>query len=374
MDAFYASVEQHDDPALRGRPVIVGGRGPRSVVAAASYEARRHGVHSAMPLAQARRLCPEGIFLPVRMARYREASERVFEVLARFTPLVEPLSLDEAFLDVTEARASAGAPRMIAERLKREVREATGLTCSVGIGPNKLVAKIASDLHKPDGLYEVAAEAVEAFLAPLPVTSLWGIGERARQSLARLGIHTVGELRAASAQRLRPALGRHAEFYLRLAAGIDERPVVPDAADKSISSEETFERDLDDPAALERALLALTDEAVARVRRHGLEGSVVTLKVRTADFVTYTRQRRFSPPSAATKTVFALGRALLREWRAAHPGAAVRLLGIGLSDFTSGEQGELFASPETARSRALDAVADTLRARFGATAVRRGRT
>jgi DNA polymerase-4 len=369
MDAFYASVEQRDDPALRGRPVIVGGTGGRGVVAAASYEVRRFGVHSAMPVREALRLCPEAVCVPPRIGHYAAVSEQIFAVFHEFTPLVQGLSLDEAFLDVTASNGALGDAEHIAHQIKRLVRDRTDLTASVGVAPNKLVAKIASDLRKPDGLVIVWPDGVRALLDPLPIRRLFGLGAKTAPKVEALGIRTLGELRQASPARLRPIFGRYTERVQQRAAGIDDRPVVPDRDEKQISAEETFDTDIADHAKLRAEVVRLADRACARLRARGLSAGCVTVKIRRGDFTTYTRQRRFEPPTQETRVITALARELLDAWLCAQPRAALRLLGVGVSDLAESRQAGLFEARESVRNRQLDAAVDGIRARFGRAAL-----
>ena len=379
MDAFYASVEQRDDPALRGKPVIVGGGGNRGVVAAASYEVRVFGVHSAMPTREALRRCPHAIVVPPRISHYSAVSQQIFAVFHEFTPLVQGLSLDEAFLDVTASQGALGNAESIAREIKRRIRERTQLTASVGAAPNKLVAKIASDLRKPDGLVIVRADEVRELLDPLPVRKLYGLGPKTAPRVEALGIHTLGQLRQASPAQLRPLFGRYTERVQRRAAGIDDRPVVPDEDEKQISAEETFDTDVADRTLLRAEIARLADRACARVRARGLVGGCVTVKIRRGDFATYTRQRAFEPRTEETRVVTRIATELLDAWLATQPRAALRLLGVGVSDLAVATQGDLFAAPESTRNRQLDAAVDEIRGRFGSIALqpassfRRGR-
>ena len=342
MDAFYASVEQHDQPDLKGQPVIVGGTGRRSVVCAASYEARRFGVHSAMPGFEARRRCPQGVYLPVRMARYREISQQVFRCFREFTPKVEGLSLDEAFLDVSTVTT---APLELGRAIKARIRSQTGLTASVGLGPNKLIAKIASDLGKPDGLLYLPPERVQASLDPLPVTTLWGIGPRTGTQLAKSGIQTVKQLRESPDALLAALFGNQAQFFKALALGHDERPVAVGGRERSVSQETTFTQDLSDFAGLSRELRILTESLCRILQREQLYAQTVVLKLRTADFRRQTRQRRFSPPANRFTVLWPLAQTLLREWLEQNPGRRLRLLGAGARDFADRDQLGLFGSP-----------------------------
>ena len=329
LDAFYASVEVLDRPELRGKPVIVGGSERRGVVSAASYESRKYGVHSAMPTAAAKRLCPQGIFLPARMERYKEVSERVFRIFRRFTPLVEPLSIDEAFLDVTGCERLFGSPEEVARKIRAAVREETGLTVSAGVAPNKFLAKIASDLGKPDGLTVVPTGDEIGFLDPLPVAKLWGVGKVTERELQRRGIRTIGDLRHVPAGTLTRAFGAHGEQLHRLAHGIDDRPVDTEHEAKSIGHEDTYDHDLRERGAMRRELLSLSDRVSARLRRHDLKGRTVTLKVKYADFVQVTRAATLSDPTDDGGTLYRLALDLLGNTEAgARP---VRLLGISVS-------------------------------------------
>lgn len=380
MDAFYASVEQHDRPELRGLPVIVGGSGGRGVVAAASYEVRRFGVRSAMPVRRALALCPQAICVSPRMARYAEISAQVFEVFHAFTPLVQGLSLDEAFLDVTDSRMLHGAPELIAHDIKRLIRERTGLGASVGVASNKLIAKIASDLDKPDGLTVVTSERVHAVLDPLPVRRLPGLGRKKGEQVAAAGIATLGDLRHADERQLRPLFGRDWQAWRDRAAGLDDRPVLPDRDEKSVSNERTFDEDLHSPEAMQAALAALADKVAARLRAQGLWASCIGIKVRRGDFTTLTRQRTLTPATCETGVIAATTRELLAGWlqeerRGAARGQqgrpAVRLLGVSATGLEDAAQEDLFAAADGARGTRLDSALDAIRDRFGGAAVSR---
>lgn len=363
MDAFYASVEEHDRPELAGKPLIVGGTGGRGVVAAASYAVRRFGVHSAMPMSEALRRCPHAICIRPRMARYREVSAQVFAIFRSFTPLVEGLSLDEAFLDVTASLRLMGDGATIGARIRQRIRAATGLTASVGIGPNKLVAKIASDLNKPDGLCHVGIDDVQKVLDPLPIQKLFGIGRQSLPTVLAAGIHTFGDLRTASDDALWRAFGKHGKTMRDRAAGIDERPVEAEREEKSISAEETYAVDIHGAAELARQLTNLADRTAARLRAHGLAAGSVTVKIRRGDFTTYTRQRTLHPHTQDTASISGMAQTLLDEWRRLQPHAAVRLLGVGVGDLQELRQADLFSgAPQESR---LDATVDGIRERFG---------
>ncbi|HMN43578.1 MAG TPA: DNA polymerase IV [Povalibacter sp.] len=372
MDAFYASVEQLDRPELRGKPLIVGGTGNRGVVAAASYEVRRFGVHSAMPMRDALRRCPHAICVPPRFERYRSVSGVVFEVFHEFTPLVEGLSLDEAFLDVTASQAAMGSAEAIATRIKQLIRERTGVTASVGVAPNKLVAKIASDLRKPDGLVVVHEHEVTALLDPLPVRRLFGIGNKTAPHLEGIGICTLGELRRTPESVLLPIFGRYAARVKARAAGIDDRPVIADWDEKQISAEETFDADLTDRRQLHAQLAQLADRMAARLRTRGWTAGRVVVKIRRKDFRTYTRQRTVKPATQETRPLAAAAAKLLDEWLEQQPRAAIRLLGVSARDLTETSQLDLFAVPQSRRNQDLDAAIDHIRQRFGNAALSRG--
>lgn len=372
LDAFYASVEQLDDPALRGRPVVVAGPSARGVVCAASYEARRFGVRSAMPTARARRLCPEGAFVAPRFPRYEELSRRTFAIYREYTPLVEPLSLDEAFLDVTASAALHGGGRAIAEALRRRVKAEVGLTVSAGVAEVKLAAKIASDLGKPDGLVEVPLGGTRQFLAPLPVARLWGVGRVTGAALAKLGLHHIGQLAAAPEALLAGALGAgQARHLSALARGEDPREVVPDEPSRSVGAEETFEEDLTGKAALLPHLLAQAERTARRLRQAGLRGRTVTLKVKYGDFELVTRRCTLAAPTDDGAALFAAARTQLERVDLARP---VRLTGVSVSGFEErSEQLGLFdprPAGDVARRTALNAAVDAVNRRFGRDAVR----
>jgi nucleotidyltransferase/DNA polymerase involved in DNA repair len=369
MDAFYAAVEQRDRPELRGRPVIVGadpraGRG-RGVVATASYEARRFGVTSAMPISQAWRLCPHGCYLAPDMDKYARVSGQVMEILRRFTDCVEPISIDEAFLDVTASGRALGSGETIARALKDAIHAGTALTASVGVACSKLVAKVASDLRKPDGLVVVPPGTEADLLAPLPVRRLWGVGPKMEEMLARIGVSTIGELAALDPARLERRLGTHGHDLQLLARGVDDRPVVaqPETA-KSLGQEQTYDADTADLSRLRRTLLDLADGVAARLRAHGLRGRTVTLKYRDEDFRTLTRAETLGAPTDAGDRLFDVAWRLFEK---AHGPRKVRLLGLYVSAFDAGPQLGLFPEPASA----ADALRDVVRERFGDDALTR---
>jgi len=374
MDAFYASVEERERPELVGKPVIVGGSPEkRGVVSAANYVARRYGIHSAMPAVTARRLCPHGVFLWPRIDYYAEISGQILEIFGRFTPLVEPLSLDEAFLDVTGSEHLFGPAVEIARQIKQAVRQELRLVVSVGVAPNKFLAKIASDLKKPDALVVVEPGQVHEFLDPLPVERLWGVGRQGSKVLQHLGIRTIGQLCQWPLDVLQKRLGSSGEYLWQLAHGIDDRPVVPEREAKSISHETTFEQDIDDMEALRAWLLELTEQVGWRLRRQKLRGRTVQLKVRFADFSTITRSQTFREATDITQELWqAADEMLTRRLPTGH--LPVRLLGMGIGgiDDRGLAQGLLFDQKERQKQARLDAVTDQAKERFGARAIRRG--
>ncbi len=374
MDAFYASVEERDRPELLGKPVIVGGSPEkRGVVSAANYVARKYGVHSAMPSAVAHRLCPHGVYLPPRIGYYAEVSRQIRDIFERFTPLVEPLSLDEAFLDVTGSEHLFGTAADIGRQIKQAVRDELRLVVSVGVAPNKFLAKIASDLKKPDALVVVDPDKVQEFLDPLPVERLWGVGKQSSKVFQGLGIRTIGQLRQCPSSLLQARFGSSGEHLWQLARGIDDRSVVPEREAKSISHETTFEHDIADVAALRAWLVDLTEQVGCRLRRHGLRGRTVQLKVRFADFSLITRSSTLPEPTDITDELWrAADELLCQRLPAGH--LPVRLLGMGVSglDGTGLVQGLLFDGEQREKQGRADATADQIKQRFGTDALRRG--
>lgn len=373
MDAFYAAIEQLDDPTLVGRPVLVGGRSPRSVVSTASYEARPFGVGSAMPMVEALRRCPEAVVIPPRFSRYKEISAKVMEVFSHFSPLVEPLSLDEAFLDMTGARRLFGRPEEIGRRIKKEVFRATGgLTISIGASTTKFVAKVASDEDKPDGLTIVPGPAVEAFLQPLPIGRLWGVGPKARTRLAGLGLHRIGDVANKPENWLVERLGSLGLHISRLARANDDRDVIPDRERKSISSERTLDKDVRGYTEI-RPLVARAIKTVAHeLRQKGFRAGGVRVKLKTASFEILTRQLKLAAPTDSTEELLQGAYELLELFDLDRP---YRLVGAGSFDLTKESeplQGELFPDPKKVKLRKIDSALDLLQERFGSDVVGRG--
>jgi len=367
MDAFYASVEMLDDPTLRGKPVIVGGTpADRGVVSAASYEARAFGVHSAMSAARAVKLCPDGVFLRGRMERYAEISAEIFTIFRDFTPLVEPLSIDEAFLDVSGCGRLFGPPETIGRRIKRRIAAEVGLVASVGLAANKFLAKLASDLEKPDGFVVIPPGTERALLNGLPVSRLWGVGKVTGARLGRAGIHKVSDLLAVPREQLVRDFGDQMNQLLELAVGHDTRPVVPDQAARSIGNEITFREDIADRDQLRAILNELCDKVARRLRTQGFCAGTLTLKARYPDFSTHTRSLTLSAPTASGVEIRAQARNLL-ETRLQRRGRALRLIGITAASLTraQGIQAELFPDPARTRDRELDRVLDDVRSKFG---------
>jgi DNA polymerase-4 len=372
MDAFYASVEQRDRPELRGQPVIVGGLGGRGVVCAASYEARPFGVHSAMPIATAERLCPHSVFLPIRMKHYAEISRQIRAILHSFTPLVEPLSLDEAFLDVHGCEGLFGLAPEIGRQVKARIKSETGLTASVGVAPNKFLAKLASDHGKPDGFVVVAPDRVTEFLHPLPVGRIWGVGAKGEKRLHALGIHTIGDLAAYPEQALIDHFGDTGRHVWRLAQGQDGRSVVPDREAKSISTETTFARDIGDRETLRVWLLDLTDHLGSRLRHAGILARTVELKMRSSDFRTRHKAQALPEATNLTDVLWNTAREIF-DRGLTRDLLPIRLLGVGATRLTRDGivQGDLFEAGVREKRQSLDRTIDAIRGTFGAAAVRR---
>ena len=364
MDAFFASVEQLDNPETRGKPVIVGGTGRRGVVAASSYEARKFGVYSAMPVVRARRLCPQGIYISPRGSRYREISEEVFKIFREFTPLVEGLSLDEAFLDVTASRRLFGSIEEVGHQVKDTILDRLGLVASVGMAHNKFLAKLASDFDKPDGFFHVPENAVLQFLDPLPVKRLWGVGPKTLPKLARIGILTIGQIRTANSEQLASVLGNRTEHFQALARGEDFRFVSPALEDKSISHEITFEHDISDLRELLAVCQQLSEQVGSRVRKQALSAKTIRVKIRDNTFKTYSRSKTIHAETCSSGTIYQVASALVKIWFGEHRNAPVRLLGVGVANFE--------APPERADAQSdeivvpvLDRTLDEINTRFG---------
>ena len=374
MDAFYASVEERERPELEGRPVVVGGNPEgRGVVAAANYAAREYGVRSAMPAARARMLCPHAVFIRSRMTLYVEVSAQIRDIFHRYTPLVEPLSLDEAFLDVGASAELFGSGVDIARSIKDSTRCELGLVASVGVAPNKFLAKLASDLDKPDGLVTVEPERVRSFLDPLPVEKVWGVGAAAAARLHALGVHTIAELRARPRSELARRFGKWGDRLFELARGLDERPVMPDHEAQSISHETTFEVDLREPAALRDSLRGLVEQVAWRLRRQGLLAGTVEIKVRYSDFRTVNRSAALPAASAGTRDLWTCASRLLAQ-QLARRGDPVRLIGMGASRLTRerSAQADLFEAEMSARQRRIDSMVDAVNERYGRSGLHRG--
>jgi DNA polymerase-4 len=373
MDAFFAAIEQRDRPELRGKPVVVGGGGAndRGVVSTASYEARKFGIRSAMPLRTAGALCPDAIFVPVDGRKYASVSKQVMAILDRYSPLVEPLSIDEAFLDLTGTEGLHGSGEAAAQSIKQQVRDELELTISVGVASNRLVAKIASDLRKPDGLVVVPAGEEREFLAPLAIERLWGVGASTRRALADYGIVTIGDLAALPEDVLRRRFGKHGYDLALRAQGVGDTIVGHDVGAKSVSQEHTFDVDIaaGDWESIEQMLLGLSEGVAGRLRSTGVRCSTVAVKIRDSDFVTITRQKTLADPTDSTDTIWRTAVALTRREVG---GMTIRLLGVAASGLTEQQQLTLFEGADQRRQRAVDAT-DAVRKRFGSRAIRRAR-
>jgi DNA polymerase-4 len=375
MDAFYASVEQKDNPALRGKPVIVGGTSGRGVVSAASYEARKYGVRSAMPIFQARKKCPQGIFVPVRMERYIQVSEQVMAILDRYSPLIEQVSVDEAFVDISGLSRLHGSAEDIARKIKKEIQEKLSLTCSIGIAPNKLFAKIASEMNKPDGLTTIEPGRVQEVIAGLPVDRVPGVGKKAMEKLRTLGVATLGQVRDVPEKRLLREMGQFGARLREFSLGIDEAPVVLYSEAKSVSNEETLEKDTNDPEVLRREILAQAESVGKRLRAKGMRGCTITLKLKRSDFTQLTRSITLKEPTNSTNTIYQVTMGLLDE---VDRHDKFRLVGVGVSNFSAcrpgPEQMSLFqrTEPEKKSWEDVEKAMDVIKDRFGRDAIKRG--
>lgn len=371
MDAFYASVEELDDPSLVGKPVIIGGLGRRGVVSTANYEARKYGVRSAMPTSEARRRCPQAVYIHPRHDRYAAISAVVFEVFAEVTPMIEGLSLDEAFLDVTASLRLFSSIEAIGLKVKETIRERTGLNASVGMAHNKLLAKLGSELSKPNGFLFIRPDEVRGYLDPLPIGRMWTVGKVAEEALHKVGIRTIGDLLRADAWRLNKAVGeRHAAMLRTLCLGEDQRPVVTDAPEISIGSEWTFDIDVEDLTIAEAWLLRQCERVGARARGREVKARTVSVKLREPPFVTHSRQAQLPVPGNATPDIYTVARRLLNVWWQQHPRPRLRLLGVTLSGFDArqgDEQQDMFAAP--VEEKRADGVQDRINERFGAGAL-----
>lgn len=371
MDAFYASVEERDDPSLVGKPVIVGGLGRRGVVSTANYEARKYGVRSAMPTSEARRRCPHAVYIHPRHDQYAAVSAVVFDVFQEVTPVIEGLSLDEAFLDVTASLRLFSSIEAIGRRLKDEIKRRTSLNASVGMSHNKLLAKLGSELSKPDGFLHIRPDEVRGYLDPLPIGRMWTVGKVAEEALHRVGIRTIGDLLRADDWRLHRAVGeRHAAQLRALCRGEDQRPVVAEAPEVSIGAEWTFEFDVDDLAMAEAWMLRQCERVGARARARDVKARTVAVKLREPPFLTHSRQAQLATPGNATPDIYAVARRLLHVWWHQHPRPRLRLLGVTLSGFDArrgDEQQDMFAA--TVSNVRSDSVQDQINQRFGAGAL-----
>jgi DNA polymerase-4 len=371
MDAFYASVAERDDPSLRGKAVVVGA-GARGVVLSANYAARKYGIRAAMPVGRAKRMAPHAIFVTPDHQRYSEVSAKVMEIFDSFTPLVEPISLDEAFLDVTGARKLLGTGREIAVEIRRQVEASEGITCSVGIAPSKFIAKLASGHCKPNGILEIPADRILNFLHPLPVNAIWGVGPKTAETLERLGLRTVADIANLPRATLIRALGQSSGASLyELAWGRDYRDVTPNEPDKSISAAETFAQDLDDPEEILREFLRLTEKAAARLRENGYYAKTISIKVRFADFSTISRSKTLPLPIDSTHDIYEIAKSLYLALNLDR--ARLRLVGISLDNLSEAAPEQLLLGARERGWREADSAIDRAKLRFGGGSVRPGR-
>ncbi|MEE9403926.1 MAG: DNA polymerase IV [Algisphaera sp.] len=374
MDAFFASIAVLDDPSLQGKPLLIGNTGPRSVVTTASYEARVFGCRSAMPMSQALRQCPHAIVVNVSGERIGECSQAFFKILDDFSPQVQPLSVDEAFLDMTGTERLLGPPEVVAQRLKDAIFQSLGLVASVGVAPNKFLAKLASDLEKPNGLTVIppAPQKIDRILLPLPISKIWGIGPATQAKLKIDGIQTIADLRKLSEAQLTERLGNAGRHFFQLCRGHDDRPVVSDATAKSIGQEQTFRENLADPNAVRAVILHQAEQVGYRLRRHNLNAKGLTLKIRFGDFKTITRSTTFGMPTHTTDVLYQGAKTLFNTWAESHF-RTVRLIGVSVYPLTKvQEQVSLFLDPEHEKQKKLDSALDQIITRFGKHAVHRG--
>ncbi len=369
MDAFFASVEQRDDPSLKGQPVLVGGRGGRGVVAAASYEARKFGCRSAMPMQRALLQCPKAVVVPPRFDRYSETSAQVMDILERASPLVQPLSIDEAFIDVTGSRRLLGDGETIGEMIRRDIHTELNLTAGVGVGPNKFVAKLASDINKPDGMAVFTTEGIAEALAPLPVSRMWGIGPKLTARMHACGLKTFADLQKWTPGQLAVTFGDSTKRFYDLSFGRDDRPVETDGKAKSIGHEQTFQSDLHSMEELEAVLLRHVERVGTRLRRSGRCARSMVVKLRDGEFHTQTRSATFDQPTDSTSVLYSEARRVFRTW-AEKEFRPLRVVGYHVSRFED-EQARLFENPSDTRDRQIDTVTDEIKKRFGADAISR---
>ena len=373
MDAFFAAIEVLDNPSLKGKPVIVGGLSRRGVVSTASYEARKFGVHSAMPIFQAKEKCPHGVFLPVQMERYKTFSRKIMGLLKGFTPLVEPVSIDEAYLDITGTENLFGCPEEIARRIKERIKKETGLTCSIGIAPNKFLAKVASDMHKPDGLMIIKTTEVDQFLSILPVAKIPGVGKRTLEDLEHHRVKTVGDLKRFTKEQLVKDFGKFGHKLYHIAKGRGDSEVVPIRETKSVSSEATLHKNTRDINYLNGLIASHADRVGRRLRAEGLKGRTITLKVKLDDFSEINRSRTIDQATYSTKIISDGAIALLTEYPLKKK---VRLVGVAVSNLDTGKEGSqmsLFADHgKTDKDRKVDEAMDEIRSKFGGKLISRG--
>jgi len=368
LDAFFASVEQIDNPRLKGKPVIVGGNTRRGVVSAASYEARKFGIHSAQPISKARKLCPQGVFLPVRMKRYKEISDKMFKILSSYTPKIEPLSIDEAFLDVTACEKLFGKPENIAEKIQQRIKKEIGLSCSVGVAPNKFLAKIASDMKKPNGMVVIKEEEKENFLSNLAVGKIWGVGKVTEQKLQKMGIFKVKELRRLSLSKLSKIFGKMGVRLYNLSRGIDESPVISERKIKSLSSEITFPDDVSEKKILEKTLYTLSNNVAKRLKNENIWARSIQLKIRFSDFTTITRSHTYDEVTNLTQIIWQRTKKLLHK-KVNLSSKKIRLVGVTAFNLTKQRQMQLIPQEKIEK---LEEATEKIKEKFGVRGIRKG--